>query len=170
MTDNESGQVRVSRRIEAPATTIFRVLANPPKHREIDGSGMLRGLVSGDVITGVGDVFVMQMYYEPLSDYQMVNHVVEFEADRRIGWEPVAGPGHPDEGKPSGNWGHRWSFELEPDGAAATVVTEVYDCSQVHEAGRQQLQHGRVHLPAMEKTLQRLDELCAGGQHPGSPS
>jgi hypothetical protein len=64
----------------------------------IDGSGMLRGAVSGAVISGVGDVFVMKTYYSEPGDYEMNNHVVEFEPNRRIGWEPEAGRGHPEAG------------------------------------------------------------------------
>jgi uncharacterized protein YndB with AHSA1/START domain len=83
--------VKVSRRIGAPAATIFRVLADPRRHTELDGSGMLRGTVTMTPISGVGDVFVMKMYFSELGDYQMNNHVVEYEPDRRIGWEPAAG-------------------------------------------------------------------------------
>jgi hypothetical protein len=54
---------------------------------------MLRGVVSGTAIRGVGDVFVMQMYFDELGEYQMINHVVEYEPGRRIGWEPEAGAG-----------------------------------------------------------------------------
>jgi hypothetical protein len=56
---------------------------------------MLRGVVAGAAITGVGDVFVMKMYFTELGEYEMNNHVVEYEPDRRIGWEPEAGRGHP---------------------------------------------------------------------------
>ena len=42
----ESKKVEVSRRIEAPATRIFKILANPHRHLDFDGSGMLRGLSS----------------------------------------------------------------------------------------------------------------------------
>jgi hypothetical protein len=112
--------VTVSRRIGAPASVIFTILADPGRHREFDGSGMVRGMVSGSTIRGVGDVFVMNMYFHELGDYQMINHVVEFQPDRRIGWEPEAGRGHPnaDPGaeRPT-RWGQRWSFELTPDGA-----------------------------------------------------
>ena len=55
--------VTVSRRIEAAAGDIFRVLANPRRHLDIDGSGMLRGAASEAMISGVGDVFTMRMYY-----------------------------------------------------------------------------------------------------------
>jgi hypothetical protein len=122
------------------------VLADPSRHIELDGSGMLRGAVTDDVVTGVGDVFVMAMYYSEHGDYEMNNHVVEFELNRRIGWEPVNGRGHPDgEGtsSPNDRWQQRWIFELLPDGDDATIVTEIYDCSRATDvtgAG------GRSHL------------------------
>ena len=87
--------ITVSRRIGSPASAIFQILADPARHRDLDGSGMLRGVVSGAAITGVGDVFVMKMYFTELGEYEMNNHVVEYEPDRRIGWEPEAGRGHP---------------------------------------------------------------------------
>src|SRR6202034_4020889 len=103
--------VRVSRRIEASAAVIFAVLADPRRHLELDGSGMLRGAVTTAPVTGVGDVFIMSMYFSALGDYEMNNHVVEYEPDRRIGWEPEAGRGHPDAaaGQDGSRWGQRWS-------------------------------------------------------------
>jgi len=95
MTDDEYEPIRVSRRIGAPARVIFPILADPGRHRELDGSGMLQEVVSGTTICGVGDVFVMKMYFDELGEYHMINHVVEYEPGRRIGWEPEAGPGHP---------------------------------------------------------------------------
>jgi uncharacterized protein YndB with AHSA1/START domain len=154
--------VSVSRRIAAPASEIFAVLADPRRHLELDGSEMLRGAVTQDVVTGVGDVFVMQMYFVRHGDYQMNNHVVEFEPDRRIGWEPVSGHGHPDEGADDAGWGHRWSFELAPDGPDATVVSEIYDCSRVPTEERIGMENGRVWLPAMTETLKRLDAVVTG--------
>jgi hypothetical protein len=127
--------VSVSRRIEAPAGEIFRVLADPGRHTELDGSGMLRGAVTRDVVTGVGDVFVMQMYFSEHGDYQMNNHVVEFEQDRLIGWEPAAGHG-------------------------ATVVTEIYDCSRVPAEAQEGMDGGKVWLAGMSATLERLDAAC----------
>ena len=44
---------------------------------------------SGGVISGVGDVFTMKMHNDEMGDYEMANHVVEYEPNRRIGWEPV---------------------------------------------------------------------------------
>ena len=160
MTAGEYQPVRVSRRIEAPASEIFRVLADPRRHLEIDGSEMLRGATSGAVISGVGDVFTMAMYYSELGDYEMNNHVVEFEQDRRIGWEPEAGRGHRATAPGSTaetRWGHRWSFELVPDGPGATVVTEIYDCSAAPEKQRVNMQNGEIWARAMGETLERLD-------------
>jgi hypothetical protein len=158
--DNGGGvmAVSVSRRIEAPAKTIFGVLADPGRHTEIDGSGMLRGAVTSDVITGAGDVFVMKMYFERLGDYQMNNRVVVFEQDRLIGWEPAAGDGHPDES--SGGWGHRWTFSLVPYGPDATVVTESYDCSRVPAEEQANMDGGRVWLDDMARTLELLAKAC----------
>jgi len=156
--------VRVSRRIEAPASTIFRVLADPGRHRELDGSGMLRGAVTTAPVSGVGDVFIMKMYFAALGDYEMNNHVVEYEPDRRIGWEPEAGRGHPDAapGQDGSRWGHRWSYELVPDGPGATIVTEIYDCSRAPEQARSDMSDGEVWTKDMARTLERLDAACTG--------
>jgi hypothetical protein len=172
---DESGQgggervaVRVSKRIGAPAAVIFRVLADPGRHVEFDGSGMLRGAVTTAPVSGVGDAFIMRMYFSELGDYEMNNHVVEYELDRRIGWEPAPGRGHPDAAAGRGGirWGQRWSYELVPDGAGATIVTEIYDCSRAPERARADMSDGEVWADAMARTLERLDAACtrtAGG-------
>jgi hypothetical protein len=90
------GPTRVTRRINAPASRIFELLADPRRHPDLDGSAeftgdskMLQGAVSDELITGVGDVFVMRMYLEDVGDYLMINRVVDYEPNRRIGWEPA---------------------------------------------------------------------------------
>lgn len=153
--------VAVSRRIEATAHVVFAVLADPVKHLELDGSGMLRGAVTDGVVTKFGDVFVMKMYYPELGNYEMNNHVVEYELDRRIGWEPVAGRGHPDEFATDARWGHRWTFDLAQDGPASTIVTEIYDCSGVPAKDRESMQGGRIWIESMAATLERLDAVCS---------
>ena len=165
MTADEYQPVRVSRRIEAPAADIFRVLADPRRHLEIDGSGMLRGAVSDAVVTGVGDVFTMRMYYSEHGDYEMDNRVVEFEQDRRIGWEPWAGrryPGTALDTTAEARWGHVWSYELTPDGPDATIVTEIYDCSRAPEEERVGMDNGKIWAKSMAETLERLDRACTG--------
>lgn len=157
--------VAVSRRISSPAGEVFKILADPGRHRDLDGSGMLRGLVSGASITAVGDVFVMAMYFTELGDYEMINHVVVYEPDRRIGWEPEAGRGHPHAAPDAphlARWGHRWTFELTPAGPDVTIVTETFDCSGVPEDERADIGYGTIWVQSMTRTLERLDEVCAG--------
>jgi hypothetical protein len=162
LTDDDCQPVAVSRRIWAPAHDIFQVLADPVRHPEFDGSESLRGAGTTSVISGAGDVFVMKMYFAHLGDYEMNNHVVEYEQDRRIGWEPEAGRGHPRAGR---SLGQRWSYQLTPDGPDATVVTESYDCSRTPEESRAGMDNGKVWIEAMAKTLERLDALCARPGH-----
>jgi uncharacterized protein YndB with AHSA1/START domain len=148
--------VVVTRRIEADAATIFGVLADPRQHTQIDGSDMLRGALTHSIVTGVGDVFVLKMYYSELGDYEMANRVVEFEPNRRITWEPERN----DIFEPS--WGHRWGYELVPDGRQATIVSQIYDCSAAPEDARVGMNNGRIWIGAMTKTLERLDQHCTG--------
>jgi hypothetical protein len=157
--------ITASRRISAPANEIFRLLADPRRHLDLDGSGMLQSVVSGTTISCLGDVFVMKMYYAELGEYHMINHVVEYQLDCRIGWEPEAGPGHPNaepEATRPARWGQRWSFELTPAGADATLVTEIFDCSQVPEGQRADIDNGNIWVESMRRTLERLDQACAG--------
>jgi hypothetical protein len=148
--------VVMSRRINAGAGAIFDVLADPGRHTDLDGSGMLRGALTDLVVTGVGDVFVLKMYFSELGDYEMANRVVEYELNRRIAWEPR----RHDIDEPS--WGHRWGFELTPDGAHATIVTEIFDCARWPEHERAGIDNGRIWVEAMTKTLENLDAMCAG--------
>ena len=164
MATDQYRPVRVSRRIEAPPEVIFGIISDPRQHLALDGSGMLRGAVTTEPVTGIGDVFVMKMYFARLGDYEMNNHVVEFEPNRRIGWEPEAGRGHPDAapGSPEpARWGQRWSYDLVADGPGATVVTEIYDCSRVPADARTDMQDGKVWIDDMTRTLERLAALCA---------
>ncbi|HEV2361629.1 MAG TPA: hypothetical protein VGS21_07995 [Acidimicrobiales bacterium] len=153
----------MSRRIDAPAARVFAVLADPRRHAEFDGSETLRGAVSGSVITGVGDIFMMRMYLEEVGEYVMMNYVVEFEPDRRIGWEPAPGDAAASEdgkypiGVPAG---HRWSFELTPDTSGATIVTEIFDASSAPEELQEATRDGEDWIDAMTSTLARLEELC----------
>ncbi|MGC5010711.1 hypothetical protein ACLQ2R_08105 [Streptosporangium sp. DT93] len=167
MVGEADGPVAVSRRIEAPAGVIFRVVTDPGRHLDLDGSGMVRGPASDAVISGLGDVFVMRMSNERHGDYEMDNHVVEYEQDRRVGWEPKPGRGHPDVHAPQGRWGHRWVFDLVPDGPGATIVTETFDGSRLPQDKRAEFGDGRAWwVESMSRTLERLDALCTGRLSP----
>jgi len=158
--------VAVSRRIAAPARQVFAVLADPARHPDLDGSGMLRPGAANEIVSGVGDVFVMKMHYAELGDYETANHVVEFEPDRRIAWEPAprdSGPATAAQVPVGTRLGHRWIFDLASDGPNATLVTEMYDCSRAPERTRTTVHDGRSWIKSMTRTLERLDQLCTGG-------
>jgi len=125
VSDDDFKPVSVSRRIGASAEAIFRVLADPSQHTRLDGTDMLRGAVTAESVSGVGDVFIMRMFYAEHGDYEMNNHVVEYELNRRIGWEPAPGHGHPGfdaAGTADARWGHRWIFDLAPDGPVTAGI------------------------------------------------
>ena len=157
---DECRPVSASRRINAPVAEIFRLLADPSRHPDFDGSGMLRPGGSSEVIANVGDVFVMKMHLATLGDYEMPNRVVVYETNRAIGWEPGPRSDNPANTEQNVN-GSRWRFDLTSDGPDATVVTETYDCSDSPEHVRKAVDNGKAWIEGMTKTLERLDQLCA---------
>ena len=163
----EGKVLEVSRRIEAPATLIFAILANPQRHQDFDGSDMLRGSVDDRRISGVGDTFTMKMHRLG-DDYLMINYVVEFELNRRIFWAPA--PGDPsraegnDPSKVGIPAGYRWGYSLAPDGDDDTVVTEVFDYDALPEEllrdGATWINGNNSVLESMTASLEGLDILC----------
>lgn len=113
---------------------------------------MLRSGASNKYIVGTGDVFVTRMYFAAMGDYEMHNRIVVFEPDRCIAWEP----GNADLARN----GSRWRFDLTPDGASATVVTETYDCTESPDEVRRAVDNGRAWFTGMTEMLKRLDKLC----------
>jgi uncharacterized protein YndB with AHSA1/START domain len=152
MGNDECKPVSVSRRIGAPAADIFKVLADPDRHPDFDGSGMLRPGASNPAVAAMGDIFVTKMHLEAIGDYEMHNRIVVYEPDRSIGWEP--------ENSEHARNGSRWRFDLTPDGPEAAVVTETYDCTDATEIVREKVDNGKRWLAGMTKTLERLDQLC----------
>ena len=163
----EGKPLEVSRRIEAPAALIFSILASPQRHKDFDGSDMLRGLVVNRPISGVGDTFTMRMHRLG-DDYLMLNYVVEFELDRRIFWKPAPGdPSRAEDNDPTKVGipaGYRWGYILTPDGDDATIVTEVFDQGPLPEEllkdGGAWINGKNTVLESMGASLEKLDEIC----------
>ena len=151
----------VSRDIDAPVGELFGYLARPAHHRAIDGSGMLRGTDDRQVLSGVGDVFEMKMCNDVLGDYVMENHVVEFEADRRIAWEPVlTATAKPEFQSLVGYRSHlRWGWELSPRSGGGTRVTEFYDLSAAPQWLHEATKEGEDWRAAMEASVLNLAKL-----------
>jgi len=57
--------VAVSRRVAASAHAIFQLLADPGRHPEFDGSGMVRAGASNAVISGIGEGASILVYPKP---------------------------------------------------------------------------------------------------------
>lgn len=99
--------------INAPAQTIFDVIADPRQHSVIDGSGTVQGTLSGPTRLSLGAKFGMSMKIG--LPYTISNTVVEFDEGRRIGWCHLGR--------------HTWRYELDPVDANTTIVTETFDGS-----------------------------------------
>jgi uncharacterized protein YndB with AHSA1/START domain len=116
-------QVSVERVVPAPADRIFDLLADPRRHSEIDGSGLVREAFQGPDRLSAGAVFGMNMQMG--GRYQMVSTVVEFEENRRLAWQPR--PTSAVARKLAG--GRIWRYELEPV-EGGTLVRETWDIRQ----------------------------------------
>jgi hypothetical protein len=97
--------------IAAPPQVAFELLANPYRHPDFDGSGTLRGDVTGPQRLYLGAKFGMNMKIK--INYRILNTVVEFDENRSIAWRHF---GH-----------HRWRYELHEITPSQTQVTETFD-------------------------------------------
>jgi uncharacterized protein YndB with AHSA1/START domain len=144
----------VERTIAAPPEAIFALLADPRRHREIDGSGTVRDAKDLPDRLELGSRFTMKMKVGV--GYSMVSEVVEFEPNRRIAWQPRL-PGWI--GARLGG-GRIWRYELTPV-EGGTLVRESWDIT--HEKIKAFVRPGRKHtITAMNKTLERIEQLVAG--------
>lgn len=143
-----SDTITVERTINAPAASIFALLADAAKHSEFDGSGTVRGTRQSTRPLSLGTRFGMSMHMGV--GYKTSNEVIEFQQDRLIGWKTTGLKGFVG--------GRIWRYELEPT-ADGTRVLETWDISQ----DRQRFLLKRSKMPAaaknsMRKTLDRLAE------------
>jgi uncharacterized protein YndB with AHSA1/START domain len=145
----------VERFIPAPASAIFDLLANPSRHKDIDGSGTVREATTGSTRLALGAKFGMSM--KAGFGYSMESTIIEFEEDRRIAWQ--SRPPNSIIGALVG--GRIWRYELEPvDGG--TKVRESWDISQ--ERIRLMVRPMRTStITSMTKTLARIEELVTKG-------
>ena len=119
-------RIIVSRTIDAPAPEIFDVLTLPSRHREIDGSGFVVSDDRTDRITGVGQVFRMNMTGDHMGgDYQTENHVTGYDKNSLLAWRTAPAGTEPP--------GWEWMWELKADGSDTTDVTLTYDWDKVSD-------------------------------------
>lgn len=152
-----SRKIQASLVIAAPQDAIFALLADPNRHTDLDGAGMLRG-VEGDSapIGGMGQVFTMNMHQDDLGDYRMVNTVTAFQPSSRIGWAPAVDPSCELAAK-LGDMdasGHTYTYDLrEVEGG--TEVTQTYEWMSVRDEEFLKL-FPRVSQDQLEGTLAKI--------------
>ena len=147
-----SDTVTVERFIPAPAEEIFELLADPARHKDIDGSGSVQGVRGKSERLKLGSRFGMSMRIG--LPYAMESTVVEFDEARRIAWQ-TRGPTLI--GRLVG--GRIWRYELEPtDGG--TIVRESWDLSQESLLTKPAAQRGgKTAAKNMAATLERIEQL-----------
>jgi uncharacterized protein YndB with AHSA1/START domain len=154
MTD-EGDVETVERIIPAPPEAIFDLLADPTRHRDIDGSGSVRDAKRAPQRLALGSEFGMSMKMGV--PYAMVSTVIEFDDNRRIAWQ-TRGPTR------LGSWagGRIWRYEIEPvDGGS--LVRESWDISQESAITKPLVRNGGAKTREnMEKTLARIEEITTG--------
>ena len=138
--------------VGASPAEVFDLLRRPSRHSEFDGSGTVKGVVTGPEILEAGSMFGMSMRFG--IPYRIRNRVVEFEMDRRIAWRHFGR--------------HRWRYELEAVEGSCRV-TETFDYS----AGPTGLYHlfkvPAHNLSSIKATLERLVALFPPADNADDP-
>lgn len=155
-----SERISTTRRIAAPARTIFELITDPRGHVLIDGSGMLVAADGTTRLDSVGDAFEMDMDREPLGDlplgrYRVRNVVTRIVADRELEWS-VGGVGRTP-------IGHVYGYQLRAVDEGTTDVTSYCDWSRVSEKWRARVSWPVVPLMMLEKSLEKLDRILTNG-------
>ena len=140
--------------IDAPADTVFAVLADPSTHQAIDGTGWVRESLDAKPLTETGQIFRMAMYHDNYGGmhYEMANRVEVFEPPHAIAWLP--GQGADDANLEFGGW--IWRYDLEPLGDDRTNVTLSYDWSAVPQALREHIEFPPFDRRHLDNSLKHL--------------
>lgn len=131
--------------IKAPAKKIFDFLTNPANHSLMDGSGMVKGKVSGPTNLYLGAKFGMKMKLG--IPYVINNQVIEFQENKAIAWQHLLR--------------NVWRYELSEIDANTTLVTESWDGRKARS--KWWVDDSDTWVPkAMAKTLVKLKGLMQG--------
>ena len=133
--------------VNAAASKIFDLLANPASHQLFDGSGTIQRSISGPERLFLGAKFGMAMRIKV--PYRIKNTVVAFEENKKITWCHFM------------KW--TWCYELLDLGNGQVQVTESFDASQIPAYAAWWLKKtgAMAHNPKwMAKSLVRLKAIC----------
>lgn len=149
--------VSVERTIPAPPERIWALVADPRRHRDINGNDTVRDAFDVPAQLSLGSTFGMNMDFG--GEYTMVNTVIDYDEGRRIAWQarPAAD---------GARWrqifgGRIWCYELEPVGTG-TRVRETWDVRQEGRFGTRWVVrlYGSQTKTNMAKTLERIEALA----------
>jgi hypothetical protein len=133
--------------IQAAPSVIFSILANPQRHKDIDGSSTITANISGPKELVLGSKFGMKMHLG--IDYRIRNTVVEYKKNQLIAWRHL------------GRW--RWRYQLVDLGNGSTQVTETFDGSFAPAIAQVWLNFRKAYpwtQLAVAKTLVRLKSVA----------
>jgi hypothetical protein len=151
-------RVAATRRIAAPASTIFAIVSDPAGHVEIDGSGMLVAAPDAPALAEVGQTFDMDMDREPLGDipnmgkYQVHNTVTQITPDRLFEWA-VGSADRP-------YFGHVYGWQIDPVGDNECDVTNYCDWTDIPEERLAARAWPIVPLSMLEKSVENLERIA----------
>jgi len=142
--DTGNPEIKAARiEIAASPSTIFAILSDPRRHKEIDGSSTITANISGPEKLELGSKFGMQMRLG--INYRITNRVVEFRENELIAWRHL------------GKW--IWRYELKAIGPNLTSVTETFDSSNCRRIAKSWLKMRDAYpwvQKAVAKSLVRL--------------
>ena len=99
--------------INKPAIDIFNFIAQPENHSKFDGSGMVKGKLTGPKKLFLGAKFGMRM--KQGIPYAIKNQVIDFQEGKSIAWQHIL---------------HNvWRYEFKVIDKNTTEVTESWDAT-----------------------------------------
>ena len=149
----DAGPRQVSRAVEvrAPAGELFAIVADPRRHRELDGSGTVGANIDAPphLVAGARFSTKMKMFGVP---YRVTSTITAIRPDELIEWR------HP--------VGHHWRWEFTAVSPTVTRVTETFDYRDTGVKDRFNY-YGRTgfarrNAAGIEATLTRLRDRYGG--------
>lgn len=116
--------------VTAPVQAVWALISDPREHHRFDDTGMVGQPQQPTSLTGVGQLFTMNMSYDNGSTvefYQSDNRIVDFALERCLAWATATRSG------PQLGWLWRYDLLEVPGG---TQVTLTYDWSSTSSENR----------------------------------
>jgi hypothetical protein len=168
-----SNRATVTALIAAPADAIFVIVANPGRHAELDGSGMVKAAPDAIPLTAVGQTFDIEMDRRPLGDtantqqlqwlvrevpdYMVRCTVTQLISSRLIEWNVAVAGKHPG--------GHVWGWRIELLSDGACLVSHYCDWTNISDELRASFRWPVVPADRLRRSLENLDRMVTQSEH-----